>query len=453
MTTERDATRIVRSWLHMDEHESADRILGVVLDRLDATPQRRHFWRAWRTFLMNSTLKFAAVAATAVVVAGIGLAIYFSQPAFSPAASPSPTASAPVSTATPSAVPSPTPSASPQPTDSPAAQARVAYTALPAGCAGVSCIPRIWTVNLDGTDPREYAPDLAGAQAILGWVPNGSSLFFTVTLPDANSPAVYQALVDGSERDQICGTTGPCPFPLGWFSPSETHLAYARTLDNGATTVIAVMNPGTGQSVDLDSTRAPTDVQKCETADTAGSNGLPGWAPDGDRFAFARTFAGHPSAESNICRQGVIFTVNANGTELTQLTPADMAAFAEEWSPDGSTILFAGDERKPSSLLWATDLYTITPDGTAMHALTTDGGAAMGHWTKDGRIVYRHFLEGGTFDAVRLVNQDGSNETAIDASDLPGLTELGCTICPYTPAIAGSGSADLPEDAFWQPIP
>ena len=41
MSTDRDTTRIVRSWLRTDEHESADRVLDNVLALLDATPQRR----------------------------------------------------------------------------------------------------------------------------------------------------------------------------------------------------------------------------------------------------------------------------------------------------------------------------------------------------------------------------------------------------------------------------
>ena len=45
MSQKRDVTRIFRSWIREDQHESADRILGVVLDLLDATPQRRS-WSA-----------------------------------------------------------------------------------------------------------------------------------------------------------------------------------------------------------------------------------------------------------------------------------------------------------------------------------------------------------------------------------------------------------------------
>ena len=46
MSTDRDVTRIVRSWLHEDAHEDADRILNLVLDQIDTTPQR--LARGWR---------------------------------------------------------------------------------------------------------------------------------------------------------------------------------------------------------------------------------------------------------------------------------------------------------------------------------------------------------------------------------------------------------------------
>ena len=71
MSQERDVTRLVRSWIREDQHESADRILGVVLDRLDTTPQRRS-WPAWRSNLMNTYVKLIAAAAAVLVVAFAG---------------------------------------------------------------------------------------------------------------------------------------------------------------------------------------------------------------------------------------------------------------------------------------------------------------------------------------------------------------------------------------------
>lgn len=72
MSTDRDTTRIVRSWIRTDEHASADRILDDVLAALDTTPQRRSAWPAWRTPTMNNTVRLIAAAAAVVVVAIIG---------------------------------------------------------------------------------------------------------------------------------------------------------------------------------------------------------------------------------------------------------------------------------------------------------------------------------------------------------------------------------------------
>ena len=76
MSTDRDTTRIVRSWLRTEENESADRVLDAVLDQLDTTPQRRTtLWPA-RTFPHVSNYAKLAMATAAVltlVVVGMRL--------------------------------------------------------------------------------------------------------------------------------------------------------------------------------------------------------------------------------------------------------------------------------------------------------------------------------------------------------------------------------------------
>jgi hypothetical protein len=69
-------TRIVRSWLRTEENESADRVLGTVLDQLDTTPQRRAIrWPARRFAHVNATLRLGLVAAAVVAVAVLGLTL------------------------------------------------------------------------------------------------------------------------------------------------------------------------------------------------------------------------------------------------------------------------------------------------------------------------------------------------------------------------------------------
>ena len=74
MSTDRDVTtRIVRSWLREDAYEDADRILNLVLDEIDTTPQRRPGWLARRFPPMNNAFKIvlAGAALAAVVAAGV----------------------------------------------------------------------------------------------------------------------------------------------------------------------------------------------------------------------------------------------------------------------------------------------------------------------------------------------------------------------------------------------
>ena len=77
MSTDRDTRRIVRSWLRTDEGESADRVLDIVLDRLDTTPQRRAtWWPARRTSTMNQAMRIALASAAVVAVALIGVSFF-----------------------------------------------------------------------------------------------------------------------------------------------------------------------------------------------------------------------------------------------------------------------------------------------------------------------------------------------------------------------------------------
>jgi hypothetical protein len=98
VSTDRDVTRIVRSWLDEGVTQLPDRVLDLVLDQVPATPQRRAGWLARRFPVMNTTTFRLSVAAVVVVLAVI-LGINFL---------PGPNTGGP-----PEATPSPTPSASP----------------------------------------------------------------------------------------------------------------------------------------------------------------------------------------------------------------------------------------------------------------------------------------------------------------------------------------------------
>jgi hypothetical protein len=72
MNSERDTTRIVRSWLEAGSNGIPDRVLDAVLAELPSTPQRRSRWSPWRSQTMNAFIKIGAVAAVVLLAVVVG---------------------------------------------------------------------------------------------------------------------------------------------------------------------------------------------------------------------------------------------------------------------------------------------------------------------------------------------------------------------------------------------
>ena len=111
MSTDRDVTRIVRSWLEDGATALPDRVLDDVLDQLPATPQRRSWWTARRLRAMNTPIRIALAAATVAVIAVIAINVFPRSGGIGlPPASPTPTPTPTPSPAVPSPIASPSPS-------------------------------------------------------------------------------------------------------------------------------------------------------------------------------------------------------------------------------------------------------------------------------------------------------------------------------------------------------
>ena len=113
MSTDRDVTRIVRSWLEEGATALPDRVLDQVLDQVPATSQRRALWPARRFSEMNNALKLVIAAAAVLVVALVGINLLpRSEGVGGPG--PSPTSNA-TQTRPPMQTPAPTPTPTPKP--------------------------------------------------------------------------------------------------------------------------------------------------------------------------------------------------------------------------------------------------------------------------------------------------------------------------------------------------
>src|SRR3954454_4153804 len=106
---------------------------------------------------------------------------------------------------------------------------------------------------------------------------------------------------------------------------------------------------------------------------------VPTWSPDGSKIAFTR--------------DGVIWTMNADGSEQVQVTGGTNPA----WSPDGMSIVF---ERSSGA-----GVYAMNPDGSGQTFLAPGGGA---NWSPDGRRIA--FTSGRE---IYVMNRDGSARTKL----------------------------------------
>jgi len=122
----------------------------------------------------------------------------------------------------------------------------------------------------------------------------------------------------------------------------------------------------------------------------------PIWSPDGSMISFASSRAG----------QRQLFIMNADGSDVRQVTNLDSIGGRSTWSPDGSRLAFysgpAGDH----------NIYIIHIDGTGLVQLTNGGDNLGPSWSPDGNwIAFTSFRDGN--NEVYIIHPDGTGLTRI----------------------------------------
>jgi hypothetical protein len=229
MSADRDTTRIVRSWLRTDEHESADRVLDTVLALLDATPQRRSWWPARRIVPMNAYAKLAIVIAVVAVVAVAGVSLFSANNRLGGIGGPAATPSTPPASATVAPTPLPTASPTPSAASSPAAAE-----------SG-------WTTGPLATGPHHAQIELCDPRGPrFGCAPD--KVAFSFDLPSDQWSSRYEGILEvGTFPDSYAWMwfmgpvhtvgTDPCAGKASSITPTVDGLAQALTTINGTDAV------------------------------------------------------------------------------------------------------------------------------------------------------------------------------------------------------------------------
>lgn len=261
----------------------------------------------------------------------------------------------------------------------PGANGKIAFTSRIDGPSpDVAGPPQVFTIDADGTDLTQLTfSGLHDDPATFS--PDGRLIAFA---RDNGTARLWLMNADGSNQTRASGVVGP-ELPTDW-SPDGTHVLLSA---DGA--VWSATPDGSHQQVIADS----------GAHEVAGSH-----SPDGTRVAFMSTFGTFAGQTFDL------YTVRVDGTEdWVRLTNDRFDDLSADWSPEGSRIAFISNRDGDF------EVYTMNPDGTGVTQITTNTAHELAvAWSPDGtRLAFTSDRELFGNSKLYVMNADGSGETKI----------------------------------------
>lgn len=223
------------------------------------------------------------------------------------------------------------------------------------------------------------------------WSRDGSRIAFTSDRDGPTPPLNFEIYaMDANGGNQTRLTTDPEFDNSATWSLDGTRIAFASTRGDDVSRIY-VMDAADGGNL---------------TPLTADQGQQPAWSADGSKIVFA----------SNRGGTGIlIWVMNADGSDQHAVTSPNTLQSQDDqsptWSPDGSKIALSSRRAGDGTL----GIYTVNADGTNLTQLTdaiVDYDAA---WSPDGSgIAYSSITEGDT--EIFIMNADGSRQTRITHS-------------------------------------
>ena len=229
------------------------------------------------------------------------------------------------------------------------------------------------TPDVDGGEPEQR---FLTRGSTASWSPDSTSIAFHASAsgtglpirPDPGSATIdsdiFVAKVNGlagnGQPTDITNSSGVIDEDAEW-SPDGQRIVYTRHPDTDHPTF---SNTAEIFVINADGTGTPERL----TDNTEEERG-PSWSPDGARIVFACRIGGG-TADFEIC------VMNADGTGIVQLTNNTVADLTPTFSPDGQQILF-----HRGGVAGGQQLFTMNADGTQQTQLTFPPGAnTLANW-------------------------------------------------------------------------
>jgi TolB protein len=264
---------------------------------------------------------------------------------------------------------------------------------------------RLWVVSADGTGLRKLTTTKGPRLDDMNpdWSPNGSKVAFERCQASCQ---VWTINADGRGLKRL-GSCNECGEPA--WSPNGKSIAFFHHWggfenERSKFAEIFVMNAGGGGIHQL--TNMTND--KPFTAELH----RPAWSPNGKQLVFevlSRT--GDPA------KGRALFVVDANGSNLRQLTPWELNGGGKsDWSPDGKLILFSSVSPAHEK---HGNLYTIHPDGSQLKRLTNYSEpktVGTGSFSPDGKWIVFYRFTSSPYPGIFVMRANGTGVRQVTAS-------------------------------------
>jgi Tol biopolymer transport system component/serine/threonine protein kinase len=156
----------------------------------------------------------------------------------------------------------------------------------------------------------------------------------------------------------------------------------------------------------------------------------PSWSPDGSQLVFISPCLGRADFLETIYNESSLYIINVDGSGLKQLTPAPGSDFEPAWSPDGTRIAFTS-VRGGFRQIYSLDIDTL--EITLLTNTTSAMESSQPAWSPDGTKIAYLVKRVGTYQ-VWSMNEDGQEAVQLAHSGqelwdyLPSWTPDGRTV-------------------------
>jgi tol-pal system beta propeller repeat protein TolB len=230
-------------------------------------------------------------------------------------------------------------------------------------------------MNADGTN-RKQLTDFQATAFYPSVSPDGNIVYFSSR--NSGGYEIYSISTDGGKANRLTNGIGSLYAPE--LSPNGEWILFTKHGDG-----LWLMRPD-GENPHRLTNRDDID---------------PTWSSDGSMIAFASSRSG--------ARQ--LFVMNADGTNIRQVTDLNDMGGRSTFSPDGTKLAFYrgpfGDH----------NIYIINVDGTGLVRLTNEGDNLGPSWSPDGNwIAFTSFRDGN--NEIYIIHPDGTGLTRLTNSPI-----------------------------------